>query len=122
MAVRERTSPPIPPTGGLANLLEAEARLDAQVAESLREAEAVVAAAHMAVAQRLAEVEQELAAIGQQEIASLDAASEARRAAIEARAAAYEAHHSRAATGQLEALVALAVAAVLQDAGAGGDP
>ncbi len=120
MDARKRTAPPMSPTGGLANLLEAEARLDDRVAGSLREGEAVVAAAHAAVAQRLAEVEQELAAISREEIATLDAASEARRAAIEARAAACEAHHSRAATGQLDALVALSVAAVLQDAGAGG--
>lgn len=122
MDARRRTAPTMPPGGGLARLLEAEARLDDRVAESLREAEAVVAAAHTAVAQRLARVEQELAAIGQEEIASLDAASEARRAAIEARAAACEAHHARAATGQLEALVALAVAAVFQDAGKRGAP
>lgn len=120
MDAGKRPAAPMSPSGGLARLLDAEARLDDQVTESLREAEAVVAAAHAAVAQQLAEVEQELAAIGQEEIASLDAASEARRAAIEARAAACEAHHSRAANGQLEALVALAVAAVLQDAGAGG--
>ncbi len=120
MDAGSRRAPAMSPAGGLARLLEAEARLDAQVAESLRKAEGVVAAAHAAVAERLAEVKQELAAIGQQEIASLDAASEARRAAIEARAAECEAHHSRAAMGQLEALVALAVAAVLQDANGGG--
>lgn len=117
MDAGKRGAPPMSPAGGLARLLDAEARLDDQVAESRREAEAVVAAAHAAVAQRLVEVEQELAAISQEEIDSLDAASEARRTAIEAHAAAYEAHHSRAAIGQLEALVALAVAAVLQDAG-----
>lgn len=117
-----RTAPPMSPSGGLARLLEAEARLDDQVAESRREAEALVAAAHAAVAQRLAEVQHELAAIGQEEVASLAAASEVRRAAIEARAVASAAHHDRAATGQLEALVALAVSAVLQDAGAGGFP
>jgi vacuolar-type H+-ATPase subunit H len=115
-----RTAPPMSPSGGLARLLEAEARLDDQVAESLREAEAVVAAAHAAVAGRLAAVEQELSAIGQEEVASLDAASEARRAAIEARAAACEAHYSGAATGQRDALVALAVSAVLRDASEGG--
>lgn len=116
MDAGQRTAPPMSPTGGLARLLEAEARLDDQVAASLREAEAVVAAAHAAVAARLATVEQELADIGRAEAAALDAASETRRAEIDRRATARCERLDRAGAERLQPLTALVVTAVLQDA------